>query len=81
MSDECPRRSQLWHSPAMSKANRPKRNAEAKQRLARIARKRWRKTNLAAIKAGTTPEGVDRMLERELFEARYGAPKKAATSA
>ncbi|HVZ71072.1 MAG TPA: hypothetical protein VHJ20_01745 [Polyangia bacterium] len=59
----------------MSKANRPKRNSEAKKRLARIARKRWRKPTLAAMKAGETPEGVDRMLERELFEARYGVPK------
>jgi hypothetical protein len=66
----------------MSKANRPKSNAEAKQRLARIARKRWRKTNLAAMKAGNgTPlEGVDRMLERELHEARYGVPKTATGS-
>ena len=63
----------------MSKATRPKRNAEAKKRLARIARKRWRKTALTAMKAvdGPAPEGVDRMLERELFEARYGAPKVA----
>lgn len=66
----------------MSKANRPKRNAEAKNRLARIARKRWRKTALVALKAGDgkAPEGVDRMLERELFEARYGAPKAATKS-
>jgi hypothetical protein len=64
----------------MSKVNRPKGNAVAKQRLARIARKRWRKTTLAALKAGKTPEGVDRMLERELFEARYGAPKTASGS-
>jgi hypothetical protein len=64
----------------MSKANRPKRNAEAKNRLARIARKRWRKAALAAMKAGTAPrEGVDRMLERELFEARYGAPRVPTT--
>jgi hypothetical protein len=63
----------------MSKANRPKRNAEAKQRLARINRKRWRKPTLAALKAGEVPEGVDRMLERELYEARYGAPTKAAS--
>jgi hypothetical protein len=65
----------------MSKANRPKMNSEAKQRLARIARKRWRKTALAAMKAGdgTAPEGVDRMLERELFEARYGVPRVART--
>jgi hypothetical protein len=62
----------------MSKATRPKRNAEAKKRLARIARKRWRKPTLAALKAGEAPEGVDRMLERELFEARYGAPKAGA---
>lgn len=67
----------------MSKANRPKRNAEAKNRLARIARKRWRKSTLAAMKKGdgTAPEGVDRMLQRELFEARYGAPKAATTGA
>jgi hypothetical protein len=64
----------------MSKANRPKTNSVAKQRLARIARRRWRKTTLAALKAGKTPEGVDRMLERELFEARYGAPKRATSS-
>jgi len=65
----------------MSKANRRKRNSEAKNRLARIARKRWRKTALAAMKAGDGAplEGVDRMLERELFEARYGAPKVAIT--
>jgi hypothetical protein len=63
----------------MSKATRPKRNAEAKKRLARIARKRWRKPTLAAMKAGKAPEGVDRMLERELFEARYGVPKSAAS--
>jgi hypothetical protein len=63
----------------MSKTKRPKSNAEAKQRLARIARKRWRKPTLAALKAGETPEGVDRMLARELFEARYGAPKAGAT--
>lgn len=64
----------------MSKANRPKGNAEAKNRLARIARKRWRKSALAAMKAGgTAPEGVDRMLERELYTARYGAPKSATT--
>ena len=65
----------------MSKVNRPKTNAQAKQRLARIARKRWRKSTLAAVKAGNgaAPEGVDRMLERELFEARYGAPKTAAS--
>jgi hypothetical protein len=63
----------------MSKANRPKRNSEAKKRLARIARKRWRKPTLAALKAGQVPEGVDRMLERELYEARYGAPKAAAS--
>jgi hypothetical protein len=64
----------------MSKANRPKTNSVAKQRLARIARRRWRKTTLAVLKAGKTPEGVDRMLERELFEARYGAPKSATSS-
>jgi hypothetical protein len=64
----------------MSKATRPKRNAESKKRLARIAQKRWRKTTLVALKAGKTPEGVDRMLERELFEARYGAPKTGASS-
>jgi hypothetical protein len=65
----------------MSKANRPKRNAEAKNRLARIARKRWRKTALAAMKAGggTALEGVDRMLQRELFEARYGVPNVPTT--
>jgi hypothetical protein len=65
----------------MSKANRSKRNSEAKHRLARIARKRWRKTALAAMKAGdgTALEGVDRMLERELFEARYGVPKVSTT--
>jgi hypothetical protein len=64
----------------MSKVNRPKSNAEAKKRLARIARKRWRKPTLAAMKAGGgAPEGVDRMLERELFEARYGAPKTAVS--
>jgi hypothetical protein len=64
----------------MSKANRPKRNAEAKKRLARIVRKRWRKPTLAAIKSGEAPEGVDRMLDRELFEARYGVPKSATSS-
>ena len=66
----------------MAKGYRPLRNAEAKKRLARIARKRWRKAVVVAMKAndGTTPEGVDRMLERELFEARYGAPKVATTS-
>jgi hypothetical protein len=65
----------------MSKVNRPKGNAEAKKRIARIARKRWRKTALSAMKTGEgkAPEGVDRMLERELFEARYGAPKVATT--
>jgi hypothetical protein len=64
----------------MSKVNRPKTNADAKKRLARIARKRWRKPTLAAMKAGNAaPEGVDRMLERELFEARYGTPKTAAS--
>jgi hypothetical protein len=62
----------------MSKANRPKRNSEAKKRLARITRRRWRKPTLAALKAGETPEGVDRMVERELFEARYGVPKTGA---
>ncbi len=65
----------------MSKITRPQRNSEAKNRLARIARKRWRKTTLAAMKAGdgTAPEGVDRMLERELSEARYGVPNTAAS--
>jgi hypothetical protein len=28
---------------------------------------------------GAPLEGVDRMLERELFEARYGVPKSATT--
>lgn len=64
----------------MSKATRPKRNAESKKRLSRIAQKRWRKTTLAALKAGKAPEGVDRMLQRELFEARYGVPKTGASS-
>jgi hypothetical protein len=63
----------------MSKATRPKTNSQAKKRLARIARKRWRTPTLAALKAGKAPEGVDRMLERELFEARYGAPKTGAS--
>ena len=66
----------------MAKGYRPLRNAEAKKRLARIARKRWRKTAVVAMRAsdGAKPEGIDRMLERELFEARYGAPKVATTS-
>jgi hypothetical protein len=61
----------------MSKVNRPKSGSAAKQRRERIARKRWRKPTLAALKLGEVPEGVDRMLARELHEARYGAPKTA----
>jgi hypothetical protein len=63
----------------MSKVNRPKSGKEAKSRRERIARKRWRQPTLAALKLGDgkVPEGVDRMLARELYEARYGAPKTA----
>jgi hypothetical protein len=61
----------------MSKVNRPKSGTAAKQRRERIARRRWREPTLAALKLGDgkVPEGVDRMLARELHEARYGAPK------
>jgi len=62
----------------MSKIRRPKRNSEAKQRRAKIARKRWRKEALAAMKAGSTDLiGVDRMLATELSQARRRA--RAAT--
>lgn len=63
----------------MSKVNRPKSGAAAKQRRERIVRKRWRAPTLAALKLGDgkAPEGIDRMLARELHEARYGAPKTA----
>jgi hypothetical protein len=58
----------------MSKTRRPKSNSEAKQRRAKIARKRWRKQTLAAMKAGDTDLiGVDRMLADELSQARHSA--------
>jgi hypothetical protein len=58
----------------MSKNRRTKSNAEAKQRQAKIARKRWRKQALVAMKdGGTDLIGVDRMLAEELSQARRRA--------
>lgn len=63
----------------MSKVNRPKSGLEAKTRRARIARRRWREPTLAALKVadGPAPQGVDRMLDKELYEARYGVRPSA----
>jgi hypothetical protein len=69
----------------MSKIQRPKSGSEAKQRRARIARKRWRKPALAAMKSGGAGlVGVDKMLALELSQARRahsGAPPQVAPKA